>query len=89
MELVSKPKDSEATPPAPPEASQSTFLRDHFAVLLVFMVFCLMLGAYLVEIHWTANDAVITWLQNKMSDLISAMLMGLTGGAIAAARSGK
>ena len=89
MELVSKPKDSEATPPAPPEAPQSTFLSDHFAVLLVFAVFVLMLLVYVMEIHWSGNDTVTTWLQNKISDLIAALLMGLTGGAISAARSGK
>jgi hypothetical protein len=62
----------------------SGFIRDHFAVVVVVFIFCLLFTAYLIEIHWTGNDAVITWLQNKMSDLISAVLMGVTGGAAAA-----
>jgi hypothetical protein len=69
--------------PAPAPMS-SGFIRDHFAVVVVVFIFCLLFTAYLIEIHWTGNDAVITWLQNKMSDLISAVLMGVTGGAAAA-----
>lgn len=71
---------------APAELKQS-FVDKHFAVLIVFLVFMLLLAVYLVELHWTANDSVTLWLQNKMSDLLSAMLMGLTGAAIAAKKS--
>jgi hypothetical protein len=75
------------TPPVPPATTQPdrrhpSFIRDHFAVLVVFACFCLMLGVYVMEVHTTGNDAILLWLQNKMSDLISAMLMGLTGAGI-------
>jgi hypothetical protein len=81
--------------PSPAPASETppvsnSFIRDHFAVLIVFAMFCLLLGVYIIEVHVTGNDAILTWLQNKMSDLISAMLMGLTGVGISAMRnSGK
>lgn len=75
------PNDAPAEPLV--DRRRPSFVREHFAVVVVVFVFCLLFTAYLLEIHWTGNDAVITWLQNKMSDLISAILMGVTGGAIA------
>lgn len=76
--------NSDATQPTPatPDRRQPSFLRDHFAILIVFFVFVLLLVVYVIEIHWTGNDAVMTWLQNKMSDLIAALLTLLTSGAI-------
>jgi hypothetical protein len=72
-----------------PDRRQPSFVRDHFAVLIVFAVFVLLLGVYIMEIHWSGNDAIIGWLQNKMSDLIAAMLMGLTGAGIKTVVNGK
>jgi hypothetical protein len=69
------------------EPQKPGFIRDHFATLVIFAVFCLLLSVYLIELHWSGNDTVTSWLQNKMSDLIAAMLMGLTGAAIAAKKS--
>lgn len=73
-----------SVPPATaqPDRRQPSFIRDHFAVLIVFAVFCLLLIVYVEEVHTTGNDAILMWLQNKMSDLIAAMLMGLTGAGI-------
>jgi hypothetical protein len=73
--------DPTETKPAP----RADFVREHFGVLIVFSAFCLLLAVYIMELHWSGNDAVTLWLQNKMSDLLSALLMGLTaaGGKVA------
>lgn len=72
--------------PAPtvtvPDRRQPSFVRDHFAILIVFAVFVLLLVVYVMEIHWTGNDAVMIWLQSKMSDLIAALLTLLTSAGI-------
>lgn len=82
MVLTSQPNDP-ASPAAPTaDRRQPSFVRDHFAVLIVFAVFVLLLSVYIMEVHWSGNDSIIAWLQNKMSDLIAAMLMGLTGAGI-------
>ena len=86
MVLTSQPADAQqpAAPTPPPQADrrQPSFIRDHFATIVVFAVFTLMLAVYVMEIHWSGNDTVVTWLQNKLSDLIAALLMGLTSAGI-------
>ena len=77
----SEPPAPPVVPPGAPFAGERNFLWDHFAVLLVFTVFCLLLGAYMLEIHWSGNESVITWLQNQINQLLGAILMGLTGAA--------
>jgi len=79
MVLTSQPENSVTPPAPPPDAAQSSFVRDHFATLIVFTMFSLILVVYVLEIHWSSNDLVIAWLQNKMDQLIAAILMGLTG----------
>ncbi len=82
MLLTSQPENS-ATPPVPPPdvVQQISLIRQQFPVLIVFAVFVLLLGVYIMEIHWSGDNVITTWLQNKMSDLIAAMLMGLTSAA--------
>lgn len=79
------PTDPTPDPNTPiTDRRRPSFLREYFAVIIVFSAFVLLLSVYMIEIHWSGDSTVTTWLQNKMSDLLSAMLMGLTGAAAGA-----
>lgn len=60
------------------------FIDDHFSVLVVFTVFSMLFGAYLVEIHWGNKVGSLDWLEGEMKEVIGAILMGLTSAAKAA-----
>lgn len=60
------------------------FISDHFAVLVVLVVFFALFTAYIAEIHLGKNPGSLDWLEGEMKEVIGAILMGLTGGAAAA-----
>lgn len=55
------------------------FLQNHFSVLLVTCILIVMLLVLVIETHTTGNDAIITWLEERIGDALSAILMGLGG----------
>lgn len=61
------------------------FISDHFAVLVVLVVFGLLFVAYMWEIHYGSKVGTLDWLEGEMKEVIGAILMGLTGSRIAQA----
>jgi protein-S-isoprenylcysteine O-methyltransferase Ste14 len=57
------------------------FISDHFAVLVVLLVFFALFFAYMAEIHLGHNPGSLDWLEGEMKEVIGAILMGLTGAA--------
>lgn len=55
------------------------FVNDHFAVLVVLIVFCMLFAAYIAEIHIGKNPSSLDWLEGEMKEVVGAILMGLTG----------
>jgi len=61
------------------------FVDDHFAVLVVMLVFCLLFGSYMYQIRHQTNTGTIDWLEGELKEIIGAILMGLTGAGAKAA----
>jgi hypothetical protein len=61
------------------------FVDDHFAVIVVLVVFFALFAAYLLELHLGPRATnTLDWLEGEMKEVIGAVLMGLTGrGAVA------
>jgi len=55
------------------------FIGDHFAVIVVLIVFGALFSAYILEIHVGHNPGTLDWLEGEMKEVIGAILMGLTG----------
>lgn len=59
------------------------FIDDHFAVIVVLIIFAMLFSAYLLEIHLgPKSGSTLDWLEGEMKEVIGAILMGLTGGKI-------
>lgn len=56
----------------------ANFIRDHFSVLVVFLVFMILGSLYFYELHWGRTLVSVDWLESKMSDVIAAILMGVS-----------
>jgi hypothetical protein len=56
------------------------FISDHFAVLVVLTVFCLLFTAYMMILFLhVQGPSIVDWLEGEMKEVIGAILMGLTG----------
>jgi hypothetical protein len=59
------------------------FIDDHFAVVVVLVVFFALFAAYLLELHLGPRAVnTLDWLEGEMKEVIGAILMGLTGRAV-------
>jgi hypothetical protein len=65
------------------------FVSEHFAVMVVLLVFFALFGAYMFQIHWQTNTGTVDWLEGEMKEVIGALLMGLTASRIAQAGTEK
>lgn len=61
------------------------FINEHFAVLVVLTVFCMLFSAYTFEVHYGNKTGTLDWLEGELKEVIGAILMGLTGSRIAQA----
>lgn len=65
------------------------FISDHFAVLVVLLVFSMLFAVYFVEVHYGSKVGTIDWLEGEMKEVVGAILMGLTGAKVAQALGGQ
>jgi len=65
------------------------FISEHFAVLVVLLVFFALFAAYMFQVHWDTKTDTVDWLEGEMKEVIGALLMGLTGTIRAAIANNK